>query len=83
MSQQFIRNEFENEMNRTMYNGYNFTSFKMWDNFWFSDKTDLLMQTVEYTVGKEEIILPTIRISPSKYIFVDQNVTMPIFGLPY
>ena len=41
------------------------------------------MQTVEYVLGVQEILLPTIRIYTSHYVFVDQNVTMPIFGLPY
>lgn len=76
--------------NLTAYNNWNFssdTSSKWWDSiehgFWFAESTTMLIQTVPYIIGKQQIMNAYIQIQPERTFFKKQLVTDSIFGIPY
>ena len=50
-----FHNNYENEKDTKKYNGYNFTHAEYFDDFWYGEETELLLYTVPYIIGKEEV----------------------------
>jgi hypothetical protein len=78
-----IHNLYDNEANVTKYNNYNFSDAKYWNDFWFSEYTNVLLDTIDYTIGKNEVQIATIRLIPSRFIEKAQEVKASALGIPY
>jgi hypothetical protein len=62
--QAMFHNDYDNEKNKTKYNGYNFTHAEYWNDFWYGGETNLLLYTEDYELGKNEVQIATIRLLP-------------------
>lgn len=71
--------------NLTKYNNWNFTTSRWWDSvdegFWFATNTTILVYTVPYYIGKQQIENAIIRVKPERINFKNQNVTKSLFGI--
>lgn len=73
----------------TAYNNWNFSSdpsSKWWDSvdygFWFADTTTLLVYSVDYIIGYEQVANAYIRLMPERSNHIKQMVTQTFLGMP-
>ena len=49
--------------------------------FWFDEATTMLVGTVDYHIGKDQIQNAYIQLEPEKIVLKDKNVTKNILGV--
>jgi hypothetical protein len=52
----------------------------MWDDFWFSNTTRMLLYTNGYTLGKEQLELTSILCQPEKNIHLNRIAKQKVLG---
>ena len=76
--------------NKTRYNNWNFTGdARAWDDddpkfdsFWYSINTTLLWHTETYKIGREQIDMMDMYLTPEDFTLVGKNITSSFLGIP-
>lgn len=75
--------------NLSAYNNWNFssdTSSKWWDSvqhgFWFAETSTLLVYSVKYRIGYEQLENAYIRLQPERTYHINRNITKYFMGIP-
>lgn len=72
--------------NLTKFNNWNFSSSLYWDSveegFWFDDNTTLLVYSITYKIGEEQLENAILRLQPETLNFKEQNVTRSFLSIP-
>ena len=76
-----FHNDYDNEKNTSNYNGYNFAHAEVMDDFWYDVETELLLYTVPYIIGTNEVQIATVRLLPTRYVEVGREVKTKVLGL--
>lgn len=72
--------------NLTKFNNWNFTKSLYWDSvdegFWFDSNTTILVYSLTYTIGQQQLENSMLRLQPEKINLKEQNVTASFAGIP-
>lgn len=71
--------------NLTKFNSWNFTKSLYWDSvdqgFWFDSNSTLLVYSITYTIGEEQLDNSIVRLLPETLNLKNKNVTSTFLGI--